>query len=94
MANSAPSAEGAEQVKGTYQYVFDNFNYTLQFSILEIEVSGNYAFSRSTSKGSVAIKASGQTVPDENKELFVLEKVDPDDVVSDMMVEYFIPTYI
>jgi hypothetical protein len=31
MANSAPTAEGAEQVKGTYQYVFDNFGYTLQF---------------------------------------------------------------
>ena len=76
MANSAPTAEGAGQVKGTYQYVFDNFSYTLQFSIIEIEVSGNFAFARSTSKGSVAIKANGQTVPDENKELFVLEKVD------------------
>ena len=76
MANSAPTAEGAEQVKGTYQYVFDNFRYTLQFSIIEIEVSGNYAFKRSTLKGSVATKTSGQTVPDENKELFVFEKVD------------------
>ena len=76
MANSAPTAEGAGQVKDFYQYVFDNFSYTLQFSIIEIEVSGNYAFARSTSKGSVAIKASGQTVPDENKELFVFEKVD------------------
>jgi uncharacterized protein (TIGR02246 family) len=76
MPNSAPTAEAAGQVKGTYQYVFDNFSYTLQFSIIEIEVSGNYAFARSTSKGSVATKASGQTVPDENKELFVFEKVD------------------
>src|SRR5215216_4710321 len=62
MANAAPTAEGAEQVKGTYQYVFDNFSYTLQFSIIEIEVSDNYAFARSTSKGSFVIKASGQTV--------------------------------
>src|SRR5882757_4170026 len=76
MPNSATTANGAGQVKGTYQYVFDNFSYTLQFSIIEIEVSGNYAFARSTSKGSVAIKASGETVPDENKELFVLEKED------------------
>jgi uncharacterized protein (TIGR02246 family) len=76
MPNSAPTADGAGQIKGTYQYVFDNFSYTLQFSIIEIEVSGNYAFVRSTSKGSVAIKASGQTVPDENKELFVFQKVD------------------
>jgi ketosteroid isomerase-like protein len=75
MANSAPTAEGAEQVKGTYQYVFDNFNYTLQFSIIEIVVNGNIAFGRSTSKGSFVIKSSGQTVPDENRELYVFEKV-------------------
>ena len=76
MANSAPTAEGVGQVKDFYQYVFDNFSYTLQFSIIEIEVSGNYAFARSTSKGSFIIKAKGQTIPDENRELFVLEKVD------------------
>jgi uncharacterized protein (TIGR02246 family) len=75
MANSAPTAEGAEQVKGTYQYVFDNFSYTLQFSIIEIVVNGNTAFARSTSKGSFVIKSSGQTVPDENRELYVFEKV-------------------
>src|SRR5687767_14441800 len=27
MANAAPTAEGVEQVKGTYQYVFNNFSY-------------------------------------------------------------------
>ena len=75
MANSAPTAEGAEQIKGTYQYVFDNFSYTLQFSIIEIVVNGNTAFARSTSKGSFVIKSSGQTVPDENRELYVFEKV-------------------
>jgi ketosteroid isomerase-like protein len=56
--------------------VFNNFSYTLQFSIIEIEVSGNYAFARSSSKGSFIIKASGQKVPDENRELFVFEKED------------------
>jgi uncharacterized protein (TIGR02246 family) len=74
MANAAPTAEGAEAVKGTYQYVFDNFTYTLQFAVLEVEVQGNVAFARSTSKGSFVIKASGQTVADENRELFVFEK--------------------
>jgi len=76
MPNSEPTVEGAGQVKGFYQYVFDNFSYMLQFSIIEIVVSGNYAFARSTSKGSFIIKAKGQTIPDENRELFVLEKVD------------------
>lgn len=75
IANAAPTAEGTEQVKGTYQYVFDNFTYTLQFTILDIEVHGNVAFARSTSKGSFVIKSGGQTVADENRELFVFEKV-------------------
>lgn len=75
LPNAAPTATGAEQVKGTYQYVFDNFKYNLEFTIGEIVVTGNYAFARSTSKGSFVIKASGQTVPDENRELFVFQKV-------------------
>ncbi|MCC9138494.1 YybH family protein [Pontibacter silvestris] len=75
MANAAPTAEGADQVRGTYQYVFDNFNYDLQFNILEIEVSGNTAYARSTSKGSFVIKVSGQTVAVDNRELFIFKKV-------------------
>jgi uncharacterized protein (TIGR02246 family) len=74
MANAAPTADGAEQVKGTYQYVFDNYKYTLQFSVIEIVVNGNTAFARSISKGSFVIKASSQTVADENRELFTFEK--------------------
>lgn len=74
MANAAPTAEGADQVKGTYQYVFDNFDYDLQFTILDIEIHGNTAYVRSTSKGSFLVKESGQTLPDENRELFVFEK--------------------
>lgn len=74
MANAAPTAEGVEQVKRAYQYVFDNFKYSLEFNILEIEASGNTASARSTSNGSFVVKASGQTVADENRELFVFEK--------------------
>lgn len=74
MANAAPTAEGTDQVKGTYQYVFNSFTYTLKFTILEIEVNGNTATVRSTSKGSFLIKSNGQSVSDENRELFVFAK--------------------
>ncbi|RYE53711.1 MAG: hypothetical protein EOP48_13825 [Sphingobacteriales bacterium] len=70
---TAPTAAGAEQVKGTYNYVFSNFRYTLEFTIVDVSVNRNYAFARSTSKGSFVIKSSGQTVPDENRELFVFD---------------------
>lgn len=76
IANAAPTSDGAAQVKGTYEYVFDNFAFNLKFNIIEIQVNGNTAFARSTSKGSLIIKSSGQTVPDENRELFVFEKTD------------------
>jgi len=74
IANAAPTADGADAVRGTYQYVFDNFSYSLQFSIIEIIVNGDSAFARSTSKGSFVIKANGQTIADENRELFVFDK--------------------
>jgi len=74
IANAAPTADGVDAVRGTYQYVFDNFSYTLQFSIIEIIVNGDSAFARSTSKGSFVIKANGQTIADENRELFVFDK--------------------
>ncbi len=76
LPNTAPTAVGTVQVLATYQYVFDNFNFNLAFTLDEIVVRGDYAFARSTSKGSVVIKASGETVPDENRELFVLERVE------------------
>lgn len=51
MANAAPTAEGSEAVKGTYQYVFDNFTYDLKFTVLDVVVNGNTAYVRSQSKG-------------------------------------------
>jgi ketosteroid isomerase-like protein len=74
LANAAPSAIGTEQLLGTYKYVFENFTYNLKFTIDEIVINGNSAYGRSTSKGSFIIKSSGQTVQDENRELFVFEK--------------------
>jgi uncharacterized protein (TIGR02246 family) len=78
LAAGAPTAEGIAQVKGTFQYVFDNFKYSLQVTIGGVAMAGNYAFVSSTSKGSYVVKATGQTAPDEFRELFVIEKVKGD----------------
>lgn len=74
MPKAAPTAEGVEQVKRTYQYVIINFTYDLLFTILDIEIHSNTAYVRTTSKGTFLIKASGETLPDENRELFVFGK--------------------
>ena len=74
MPSSAPTAIGQEQLKGTYEFVFSNIQLNIEFYIDEIEIVGEYAFARTTSKGTTLIRASGETVPEENRELFVLRK--------------------
>lgn len=75
LPSAAPTAEGTEQLKGNYQYVFDNYTFDLKVTIASVTVQGNYAFVRSTSKGSLGIKANGQKVEAEFRELYVLQKV-------------------
>ena len=74
MPASAPTSVGQEQVKGAYEFVFKNIQINIEFFIDEITVTGDFAFLRTTSKGISLIRANGQTVPEENRELFVLLK--------------------
>lgn len=75
MPSNAPTAIGQEQVKASYEFVFKTIQLKVEFYIDEIVVNGDYAFARTTSKGTILIHSSGQTVPEENRELFVLQKV-------------------
>jgi len=74
MPSGAPTSIGTEQVKGAYEFVFSNIELSIEFYIDEISINGDYAFARTTSKGSTLIHATGATVPEENRELFVLQK--------------------
>ena len=74
MPSNAPSAVGQEQVKASYEFVFSQIQLNIEFYIDEIVVNGDYAFARTTSKGTTLIHANGQTVAEENRELFVLQK--------------------
>ncbi len=74
MPSGAPTSIGTEQVKGAYEFVFSNIELSIEFYIDEIIVNGEYAFARTTSKGSTLIHATGETVPEENRELFILQK--------------------
>ncbi|MBY0424368.1 MAG: SgcJ/EcaC family oxidoreductase [Cytophagales bacterium] len=75
MPSNAPSAIGQEQIKGAYAYVFSQIQLNIEFYIDEIVVNGDYAFARTTSKGTTLIHAKGEKVAEENRELFVLQKV-------------------
>ena len=74
MPSNAPSSVGQEQVKASYDFVFKTIQLNIAFYIDEIVVNGDYAFARTTSKGTTLIHATGQTIPEENRELFVLQK--------------------
>lgn len=74
MPSGAPTAIGQEQVKGAYDFVFSQIQLNIEFYIDEIEVIDDYAFARTTSKGTTLIHATGESVPEENRELFVLKK--------------------
>lgn len=74
MPTNAPSAIGQEQVKAAYEYVFSQIQLNIEFYIDEIVINGDYAFARTTSKGTTLIHANKQTVAEENRELFVLQK--------------------
>lgn len=76
MPTGFPSAVGADQVRQAYDGVFANIKLNIEFFIDEIVVDGNHAFARTTSKGTTLIHATGETVPEENRELFVLERTD------------------
>ena len=65
---------GTEQAKGAYAFVFSGITLSIEFTIDEITVNGEYAFARMTSKGSTLIHASGETELEENRELFMLQK--------------------
>lgn len=74
MPSNAPSAIGQEQVKAAYEFVFSQIQLNIEFYIDEILVTGDYAFALTTSKGTTLIHANKQTVAEENRELFVLQK--------------------
>lgn len=75
MPSGAPTAIGQEQLKAAYDFVFSQIQLNIEFYIDEIEVLDGYAFARTTSKGTTLIHASGNTIPEENREIFVLKLV-------------------
>ncbi|TNE66890.1 MAG: hypothetical protein EP344_02250 [Bacteroidetes bacterium] len=50
----------------------------IEFFIEEIVVENNVAFATTSSEGTTLIHATGDTVPEANRELFVFEKVGGD----------------
>ncbi len=78
MPTEAPTAVGHDQVRATYEHVFGMIKLNIAFSIDEIVQHGDFAFARTVSRGEVTVLAEGVTLPEENRELFVLKKTGDD----------------
>ncbi len=75
MPTEAPSGIGSEGILKSYEYVFSQIQLNIKFFIEEIQVDENMAFAVTSSKGTTLIRATGETIPEANRELFVFEKV-------------------
>lgn len=71
----SPTAAGTAALKSTYEGIFDAVGLNLVFKIDEIIVGSEYGFVRSTSSGTATVNATGTSAPEENRELFVVKKV-------------------
>ncbi len=75
MPSEAPSAIGTDNIQKSYEFIFSQIQLNVEFYIDEIVVEGDMAFAVTSSKGTTLIHASGDTVPEANRELFVFEKL-------------------
>ncbi len=74
MPTEGPTAAGKEQIRTAYEHVFGAIKLDIAFTVDEIVLSGNFAFARTLSRGEVTVLAEDLTLPEENRELFVLKK--------------------
>ncbi len=72
---NAPSAVGIDAVQDAYTGIFQAVAISITFEIAEVKLlSPEWAFLRSTSNGTLTIRANGAQIPSSNHELFVLHK--------------------
>ena len=76
MPQHFPSSIGAEAIRKAYEAVFSAIELTVVFNVAEVQqVAPEWAFARTSSAGTVKVKATGQSGAEANQELFVLQKI-------------------
>ena len=72
MPNNGPVAKGKDQITASFEFLLSAFQINIRYTIDEIIVSGEYAYVRTNSVVKTLVKASGERILLENKELFIL----------------------
>lgn len=63
----------AEALGATYSAILSSVGLELDFTLANVIIGKRYAFVQSTSDGTALIKATGEKVPEQNREIFVFE---------------------
>jgi ketosteroid isomerase-like protein len=74
MPSGAPLSKGQEQLKAAYEGLYKAFQLNVEYFTNEVIENGDYAYVRTSSKGTTLVRTSGVTIPVDNKELFILHK--------------------
>jgi uncharacterized protein (TIGR02246 family) len=74
MPQHAPALVGRDAVRAGYGNVFATVKLNIRFTIHEVEVTGDWAWARTSSAGRTRILANGAEVEEGNNELFIFRK--------------------
>lgn len=74
MPQHAPARNGRDAVRAGYEYVFNTIKLNVRFEIYEIEVTGDWAWARTSSAGRTHILSADVEVEEGNNELFVFRR--------------------
>lgn len=75
MGPGSPTAVG-EELSDTYAGIFSNVGLDLDFTVANMIIGEKYAVVQSTSDGTATVVATGDQTPEQNRELFIMEKED------------------
>ncbi len=85
MPPEIPAINGVEEIVLTYEYLFSQFNFELEFDIKEVVVSENFAYVLSNSEGTITLESSETEETSKNQEIFILIKEGDDWKISRYM---------
>lgn len=93
MPTEAPTAHGTEELLKSYKFIFSQIQLYIEFYIDDIIIDDTIAFVTTSSKGTVLIHANGQSAPEENRELFVFEKINNEWKIARYMFNKITPQH-
>ncbi len=74
MPPEIPAINGVEEIGLTYEYLFSQFDFELEFEIKEVVISENFAYVYSNSEGTITLKSNKTEETSKNQEIFILIK--------------------